>query len=365
MLQAAATRVRSGRAALVSLALAVFVSQAARAQAGWGIAKVGDDFYFSDLERGRIVRLDERGRLRVLVEDIHTHNLAPAYDGAVLGEAVGTGAGGVGDVVGVWRIVDDRVDYPMPLHSRPQPGVWVTGDAEGNSYAWHREGESVSRIVRRSATGEVTTQAGGAWGLEDGPAGQARFGAVGAISAARDGTLYVTDSGHLRVVTRAREVRTLARMFVSTRTGGLPGDFGLFNHSVGLVLDDRDNVFAVDAYNLRVVRWHQKQGTSVVWSEEGWLSRLSNNGLGWRPRGVAVDDGEVYVLVSLTAPRLAADLIGSPRILRVRADGATETVYAVASTPLRVVGAMLTAGLLLLFAGLRRRARRRRERSLV
>jgi hypothetical protein len=113
--------------------------------------------------------------------------------------------------------------------------------------------------------------AGDSWGLRDGTGGVAQFTAVGGIAATVDGVLFVTDGGHLRRIAPDGTVNTVARDIVSSRTGGLPGDFGLFNRSVGLAVSGDERVFIVDAYNLRVVRWDAAAGAVTVWSTSSWL----------------------------------------------------------------------------------------------
>ena len=267
------------------LALATAASaDSARAQAGWGLGVVNGEFYFTDLTRGRVVKLDPAGRVRVLIEDVHCHNLAPGYDGRIYGEAVGANRGGAGDVVAVWSLTaSGERTWAMPPTARPPEGVWIARDAEGNAYAWQGEEGRTSRIVKRS------------------PAG---------------GVVYVADSGHLRRIGPDGAVETLARDAVSLRTGGLPGRADLFNHSMGVAVGDDETVYVADHYNLRVVRWDRSRGAVVIWSGADWLSRLTDGGLGWYPGGVAADGADVYVLEVFHAPGLVADLVGSPRIRR-------------------------------------------------
>jgi hypothetical protein len=307
---------------------------------------VGNAIYFADLTRGRVARLVPGNALEVLIEDIHCHSLAPGFDGNVYGEAVGTGRGGVGGVVGLWKISPDgSVEYVQPRSPTPEPGMWIALDGLGRSYSWHGEGERTSRIFRRSRDGEVSILTGGEHGFRDGPPGEAQFGAVGAIAATFDGILFVTDSGHLRRISPHGEVETVAANLVSERIGGLPGDFGLFNRSVGLAVDEEENVYAVDAYNFRVVRWHRARRGEVVWDSSDWLSRLTRGGLGWHPRGVAVNGADVYVLEEFGVPWVLAELIGSPRIIRISPGGHSETIIAVAGWRLRAAIAGLLAAI--------------------
>ena len=303
-----------------------------------------------------MLKLDPQGRLHVLIEDIHCHNLAPGYDSSFYGEAVGTGRGGTGDVVALWRISpDDEVQYVMSSISRPEPGVWIARDADNNSYSWHGEEKRISHIVKRSSDGSVSIVAGGEWGFQDGQGAEARFGSVGGIAAMPDGTLFVTDSGHLRRITPGGSVETVVRDLVSERTGGLPGDFGLFNRSVGVAVSPSGEVYVVDAYNLRVMRWNPLGHSGLVLDASNWLSRMTDGGLAWHPRGVAVVGPDIYVLESMTLPAFLADLVGTPRIRKISTDG-NYVIKSVASWPFRILASVIPlTGILLALLWLRRR----------
>ncbi|MGH9779054.1 MAG: hypothetical protein ACRD5I_11645 [Candidatus Acidiferrales bacterium] len=345
---------------LLALAMAASAGSA-RAQAGWGLGAVNGEVYFTDLTRGRVVKLDPAGRLHVLIEDIHCHNLAPGYDGRIYGEAVGANRGGAGDAVAVWSLTaSGERTWAMPPTAQPGAGVWIARDAEGNAYAWQGEEGRTSRIVKRSPAGGVTVLAGGAWGHADGRSAEAQFGFVGGLAVTRAGVVYVADSGHLRRIGADGAVETLARDAVSLRTGGLPGRADLFNHSMGVAVSDDETVYVADHYNLRVVRWDRGRGAAVIWSGADWLSQLTDGGIGWYPGGVAADGADVYLLEVLRVPGLVADVVGSPRIRRYSPDGSSLVVAVVASTPLRLgVAAAFAAAIVGLVLLLRRRGYRR------
>lgn len=329
----------------------------AHAQSGWGLGVVNGEFYFTDLTRGRVVKLASTGRVHSLIEDVHCHNLAPGYDGRVYGEAVGANQGGMGEEMAIWRLTPSgERSWLMPPTAPPTEGVWIARDELGNTYAWQGELGRVSRIVKRTPAGEVIALAGAAWGQADGRGDAAQFGQVGGLAVTRDGVVYLADSGHLRRLAPDGVVHTLARDLLSPKTGGVPGHAYLFNHSVGLAVSADGVVYLADHYNRRVVRWDQARGTAVIWeSAEAWLSRLTGGGIAWYPGGVATEDSGVYVLEVLQVPGLLADLVGSPRIRRIAPDGSSELVTAVASAPLRLGLAAATVALILGVVALRRR----------
>lgn len=346
------------RSALL-LALAIIASaSSAAAQTGWGFAVVDGDFYFTDLTRGRVVELDRVGRLRVLLEDVHCHNLAPGYDGRIYGEAVGTNRGGVGGIVAVWSLTPSgERAWMMPPTAAPVEGVWIARDAADNSYAWQGEEGRASRIVKRTPAGAVIALAGDGWGQADGRGTAAQFGRVGGLAVTPGGVVYVADSGHLRRIDLDGTVLTLARDAVSPKTGGLPGRADLFNHSLGVAVGSDETVYVVDHYNQRVVRWDRARGAVVIWNGENWLSRLTGGGIGWYPGGIAAAGEDVYVLEVLQVPAFAADLVGSPRIRRIAPDGSSTLIASVASAPLRAGMVMFAAAVV--FGVLMWRRRRR------
>ena len=328
----------------------------APAQTGWGLAVQDGAFTFTDLTRGRIARVESDGRLRVLIPDVHCHNLAPGYDGFIYGESVGTNRGGMGDVLGVWRLPPSgELEWVQPPAASPADGAWIARDAAGNTYGWRAEGIEW-RIVRRAPDGSAT--------LSMGRGGE--FANVGGLAVSRAGVLYALDSGDLRRMAADGGVTTLARGIASGRTGGIPGRQDLFNHSVGLAVAEiggQETVLVVDHYNHRVVAWNERDGARVLWSTSSRLVRLTNGGLGWQVTGVSVEGGAVYVLEALAGPAIVADVVGSPRIRRVGADGRSTIVAHVASAPVRAAAGTLAFGVvaLVLYLGLRRKWRQRRR----
>jgi len=332
---------------------------AACAQTGWGLAPDGrGGFTFSDITRDRVWHADAQGHLRLLLDHIHCHTLVPGYDGAVYGEDVGGGSR-AGGLLGVWKLAPDgrRIDL-LPVTLTPDPSIWLVRDAAGNSYAWegNPEDRRTSRILRRPSDGAVTILAGGAWGFADSSAAEARLGHVQALAVTADGVLYLVDDGHLRRVLRDGNVSTLARDLVARAAGGLPGRGGLWNHSMGMAVDAAHRVYIVDYSRRRIVRFDAAEGAKEIYRSEGIANRITGGSWGWRPTGVATAGGEVFVMEDWPLPPLLADLVGSPRILRIAPDGRAETIAAVSSTGMRLaVSAALAVIVLLLYRLFRRR----------
>lgn len=345
------------RAALTGVAL-LLLAAAAPAQSAWGVAVLpSGTIYFSDIDRDQVWRIEPGGKPSVVLTHTHCHSLVSGYDGSVYGEAVGLGRGS--DTLGVWQMTPGgRLQYLQAPTPRPSPSIWIVHDRAGNGYAWQRESERVSQILKRTPEGGVSVLAGGAWGNANGRGSAARFAQVGGMAVTASGTLYVTDSGNLRRIQPDGTVESLARNIVGIGPGGLPGDFGLFNHSQGVVVDPQENVYVVDRYRLRVIRWDAARGASVVYNSPGYGRWLASQGLTWFPTGVAVAaDGQLYVMETFPLPRFGIDLLGAPRILKLRPDGSAQRIATAANRSLRAAFAVGFLAIVLLLVWWRTRKR--------
>jgi len=303
-----------------------------RGQASWGVAATAEgSFYFCDITRDRVWKLEPTGELRTAATQNHCHSLVLGYDGNIYAEDIGGESRGELRVA-LWRMTPagHREDF-LALTNQPDPSRWLVRDAAGNTYAWKGQPGATSEILKRTPQGAVSLLAGGPWGHLDEKGASARLGNIGAMAVTADGILYVVDEGHLRRIDPDAAVSTVTSPLLSTLTGGLPGVAGLYNHSMGMAVDSAGSVYVVDYGNRRIVRIGTDGRLSLVAESKGLANRLTGSGWGWRPTGVCLREGSIYVLEDWPLPVLLADLVGSPRLLKVRADGSTETMAAVAS----------------------------------
>jgi len=335
---------------------------ATRAQSNWAVAPDNRGaLYFCDIQRDKVWLWEPRG-LRLLFDHNHCHTLVLGYDGWVYGENVGSESR-AGGVVGVWRLAPEgKREFLLAPTARPDPSIWVVRDAKGNTYAWEGNPETKgrSRILERSPQGELRVLAGDLWGFADGAGNTAKFGQVAAMAATADGSLYLADEGSLRCVSADGTVKTLQRDIFSTVVGGLPGIGGLYNHHMGIAVDDQSVVYVVDYGRNHILRWDAAHGTRVVFQSRGVANWLSSGGWGWRPTGVAVEKNSILVMEDWGLPTFAAELIGNPRVSRVLADGTVVKVTAVSNTVTRIFAAAILLVLgLAMFAWRRNKTRRR------
>jgi sugar lactone lactonase YvrE len=130
-------------------------------------------------------------------------------------------------------------------------------DGQGNLYI---ADSGNNRIRKVDTSGIITTVAGGGGKYygdsgDGGPATKARLSFPFGVAVARDGTIYIADTGNnrLREVTTSGIIRALA----GTGIAGFAGDGGAalsadLSAPEGIALDGKGNLFVADTANLRV-----------------------------------------------------------------------------------------------------------------
>lgn len=310
-------RSRTIGASILVLLAAALGTGTVFAHPGWGIVLDGDgQVYFTDVDRSCVWKIDARGIVREFVTGKHAHELVIDAAGNITGEHVSyDGREFHGSA---WKANSEgRVTAigPLPVSGG---GFANVVDREGNAYLLSADNHrrDTSQILKRSPRGEVSVLAGGAWGYADGNGDRARFRNFGTMVMGPDGALYVTEGGNVRKVRLDGTVTTLAAGLTDDATREKPPFYGL----MGLAVDDRGNVVVAD-YGNRQVRRITSGGVVTTIARAAWP---------WRPTGVALRAGEVYVLESVLAPGFLADLAGSPRVRKISKDGTVVTLASIA-----------------------------------
>ncbi len=326
---------RPARAAGLSLALLFVLPALTRAHPAWGIVVAPEGtVYFSDTERNRIWILTVNGRLRVIAAKQHTHGLYLAADGYLYGEAVEYDAKTKSWLAGRWRARSDDVFEETLLPTANVPAGWgICRDAQGNTYDVEQT-DQLARVMKRTPAGEVSVLAGGTLGYADGVRGFARFSFLEAMTLGPDGMLYLRDNDTIRRVTLDGEVLTIGGNPLGNEphpmTGGL----------LGLAADERGNVYVADLAARRILKIHAdnlaNHRVETIW-QSSWM---------WTPSGVAVHNGEVYVLENLAqTPWAVFGSLGMGpyiRVFRMSANGAVVKLTTVrGTTTSRVLGVLV------------------------
>ncbi|MEO6259961.1 MAG: hypothetical protein ABIP63_06395 [Thermoanaerobaculia bacterium] len=309
---------RAIRLAALSAVVLMLTGASLSAHPAWGIVvdRRGQVF-FSDLET--VWKIDAHGGLSVARTGIsgrHVHELAIDAMGNVSGPDYEYVSERAGYRTGLWRMDPaGRVTYLVQPTLSPARGASIWRDRAGNSYAVesnnHLRRETL--LIKRSATGEVSTLAGGKYGLADGVGTQAQFSNI--IGVAFDGaSLIVTDGTAVRRVTMSGTVATVARDL--DRDAGAHQPL-LFGGLFGLTAGPHGDVYVADFRNRRVLRIAASGVQSVVLRSEP----------PWSPTGVALaPNGDLYVLENgFEAPRTWR----KPRVRRLSPSGAITTAATV------------------------------------
>ena len=195
--------------------LLCFVASKSWAHVGTGIdADAQGRVYFLDTSKNRIWSVDPKGKLTVVARETHANGLLLDADGSLY---VGDGDYGTdGGMSNIWKI--GRDGSKTPIVQPPWKGKrlgYVAVDGAGNVFRWNGDNQHrrQSQIIKQTPDGKVTVLAGESWGQVDGKGAAAKFGTVGAMTWAPNGSLLLTDGGAVRQVAMDGNVSTPALRF--------------------------------------------------------------------------------------------------------------------------------------------------------
>jgi sugar lactone lactonase YvrE len=174
--------------------------------------------------------------------------------------------------------------------------VGVAVDRSGNVYVADSLGHRIRKITQ---SGNVATLAGsGSVGDADGQGSSASFNNPGGVAVDGDGTVYVADSDNNRVRKIAPNgmVATLAGSGTAGYADGQGGSAS-FNRPLGVAVDGSGNVYVADANNNRI-RKITANGTvsTLAGGDSGYADGAGSSAKFYYPIGIAVDEnGNLYV----------------------------------------------------------------------
>jgi hypothetical protein len=183
----------------------------------------------------------------------------------------------------------------------PEVAAWFFGgvDDAGYVYTLHADRER-NWIEKTGLDGEAVVLAGGAKGYADGRGKKARFGGFGTAAWGPDECLYVAGGGMVRRVTPEGMVTTYAGP-----EQGFEG--GRYSMLMAIDFDPQGNLYISDPVQKKIFKM----------TPEGEVVLLMSSG-DWRPTGLTVANGAVYVLEYGSR--------NAPRVRKIAADGSVTTI---------------------------------------
>lgn len=289
--------------------LALFLPHLAAAHPGWGlVVDPHGTVYFTDLER--VWKIDAEGRVSVFVEDVHTHALYLDEAGVLYGEhhgyepATDTFHDRYWKATPEGRVTDITLEEAARFFDR-----W---DEQGNQFRLFNDKEKAV-VTRTTPEGDSVLIAGGPFGHVDGCGAQARFRLFGTSAWGPDQSIYVTNGGLLRRVTRHGTVTTLIgpeQGFPhSVQDNGRPR----YSALLGLAVAADGTVYFADIDQRKVFKR----------APDGAIATVLDGGMLWTPSGVTLAGDDLYVLEYRRDFASPTNRIGKtgPRVRKIAPDG--------------------------------------------
>ena len=249
----------------------LFVNLALNAHPGIGIVKDSrGNIYYTDLKQ--VWKISLNGTKTSVVNGVHTHELYIDEQDNLYGEHLwynGESQNTWGHYVWCLKNTGELVkDNTVEGFSTDYS---FARDSTGNMYWVERF--TTSKIMKKSKNGEITKLAEG------------KFGFIGWLFAAKDGSLYFTENNRLHRLTPEDKLETLADNLGSKST-----DFTLMGHnydSYGIWTDTADNVYIAMIDSKKIIRIGAYGKPQTI---------LASNSLWTVCSGLFDNDGNLWVL---------------------------------------------------------------------
>lgn len=294
----------------VIITLCMLPSDSASAHPAWGIViDRNNQIYFSDLET--IWKIDAQGKLTVFRAGLsgrHVHEITLDEIGNLYGVDNAYEPATQRSISALWKMTPSgEFSYVLPPTSNPPKGMTNWKDRAGNSY-YVGQSETAKRelfVLKRTPDGKVTTLAGSEKSGSE--YRQVVLYCLGGMAFGTDGTLYFTDNANIRKVSMDGQMTMLARnLAVGNRAESAMPDSSV-TRLFGIAADEQGNAFVADYGNRRVLKV----------TSGGVVSTVARAEQPWSPTGVALKDGNLYILeFGFTPPGKY-----TPRVRKLSADG--------------------------------------------
>lgn len=293
---------------IARITLCVLLASSASAHPAWGIvADRHNQIYFSDLET--IWKIDAQGKLAVFragVRGRHTHDLNIDEAGNLYGADNSYEPSTQRFFSAVWRMTPaGGFSYLLAPTDDPPEGTSIWRDRDGNMYHVTNYPERELLILRRTPGGNVTALAGSSKAVREYRQGVPY--SIGGMAFGADGSLYFTDGSNLRKVTPDGKTTMPARNLALENPSESPMPDSAVTRLFGVAVDAQGNAFVADYGNRRVLKI----------TSGGTVSTVARAEQPWTPTGIALKDGNLYILeFGFTPPSTYR-----PRVRRMSSDG--------------------------------------------
>ena len=289
------------------ITLSVLLVGSVSAHPAWGIVvDRNNQIYFSDLET--IWKIDAQGKLTVFRagSGTHTHDLNIDGEGNIYGADNSYEPSTQRFFSAVWKMTPaGGFSYLLAPTDDPPEGTSIWRDREGNMYHATNYPERELLVLKRTPNGNVTVLVGSRNVLREYCQGAPY--SVGGMAFGTDGALYLTDGSNLRKVTMDGQMTMLARNLALENPARSPMPESPVTRLFGIVVDAQGNTFVADYGNRRVIKV----------TSGGSISTVVRAEQPWAPTGVALKDGNLYILeFGFTPPSTY-----TPRVRKLSADG--------------------------------------------
>ena len=309
----------------------VLLAGGVSAHPAWGIAvDRNNQIYFSDLET--VWKIDARGKLTVFragVSGRHTHDLNVDEAGNLYGADNSYEPATQRFFSAVWKMTPaGDFSYLLAPTDDPPEGTSIWRDRDGNTYHATNYPERELLVLKRTPNGNVTALVGSGNAVRAYRQGVPY--SVGGMAVGADGAVYFTDGPNVRKITADGRLTTLARDLAAEKSPENPTPENPVTRLFGVAVDARGNVFVADNGNRRVLKV----------APDGTLSTAARAERPWSPTGIALKDGDLYILeFGFTPPSTY-----TPRVRRLSADGTITVLAAVGENGSPAAGERASGG---------------------
>jgi alpha-tubulin suppressor-like RCC1 family protein len=281
----------------------------------WGIVvDANKQIYFSDLET--IYKIDSKGKLSIFragASGRHVHDLSIDADGNLYGWENVYEPQTEKHLRAIWKMSPAGAYTEIVSLTEYLPtGVSIWRDSGGNTYSvepWNNE-KKETKIIKRTADGKTSVYAGGKYGYLDGRKEKAEFGAITDLVFGKDNAIYLTDENRVRKIDETGNVKTIYSKEITVKNQkSVETSPQLF----GLDIDGRNNIFAADFANHRLLKINSDGAVSTFFTSEK----------DWSPIGAATFGDVVYVLEG--RPHTASIHTGN-RVLKISSSGESTVI---------------------------------------